>query len=186
MSARRASLAFALVAAIALVAMFVARGGEHANPQATQSATAAVSYWTTPGLEPDSCLAAWLLTRFVSPGACVDIAAESTTGSIAFDVPGAALQRRPGACTSRVILETYRITDPFAVAAVDVIQELELMPWSDNADPFFIRMRWGLADAVNAEGTDTERLAAAMAFLDALRQELADEGAVSGVGASSN
>lgn len=127
-------------------------------------------YWTDPGLEPDPCVAAWLLTRYVTPGARVVIRSQSSDGT-PFDVPGCELQRRPGLSTSDAVLRKYGIQDPLALALADVVRELELSPWTTNDAEFFVRVRSGLADAVNSSQSDEVCLARAMEFLDALRAD---------------
>lgn len=127
-----------------------------------------VYYWTAPPLEPDTFVAAWLLTRFVTPGAAVRIV-DSSPGGVAFDVPGCELQRRPGQATSDVVLQVHRIKDPLAVAVTAVVHEIELNPWTTRDDPFFAEVRSGLAEAVNASSVEQECLARALEFLDDLR-----------------
>lgn len=134
----------------------------------TETTTAVNHFWTTPGIEPDTCVAAWLLTRIVEPGSKVEITTQSSDG-VPFDMPRAELRRRPGLATSDVVVQTYRVTDAFALRIVGVIHELELMPWSMNSDPFFSQVRSGLAEAVNASEDDTVCLARALDFLDGLR-----------------
>jgi len=129
-----------------------------------------VFYWTDPGLEPDPCVAAWLLTRYVTPGARVVIRSQSPDG-IPFDVPGCELQRRPGLSTSDMVMRTYGIDDPLAAALADVVRELELKPWTTNDEEFFVRVRSGLAEAINASESDEACLQRAMEFLDSLREE---------------
>lgn len=139
------------------------------KPADGEAETPAIVYWTKPGLEPDTCVAAWLLTRFVSPHARVVVADEFPDG-VPFDIPGCDLQRRPGASTSQVVLERYEIRDPVAREVVAITQELEMSPWSMNDGDFFLQVRSGLGDAVNAPGSDAARLRQALQFLDTLRQ----------------
>jgi len=139
-------------------------------------------YWTSPGVEPDTCVSAWLLTRFVSPGATVyivkrakdvDPAAQAAgIGGIPFDVAGCQLQRRPGFSTTDAVIQAYAINDAFALRVGAVIHEVELAPWTTSDEPFFVRVRAGLAEAVNSSDDDEACLHAAMDFLDQLRREM--------------
>jgi len=137
--------------------------GEHAPANGEP-----VFYWTTPPVESDTCVAAWLLTRFVSPGARVELHEHSLEG-VPFDVPGSALQRQSGLAASDVVVRQYSIDDAFARKIVEVIHEIELNPWTTRDDSFFVAVRSGLADAINLSTDDRECLAAAMDFLDDLR-----------------
>lgn len=125
-------------------------------------------FWTTPGLEPDTCIAAWLLTRVVSPGARIVLAETSQQGT-PFDVPGRELAREPGRSVSDAVVRRYAIQDEFARALAAVARELELNPWTMNDEPFFSRVRAGLADALNASPSDEECLRQASKLLDDFR-----------------
>ena len=166
---RRGPLIAALLVSASLVWVFVMPTQPDADPtetMPTQEPTA-VLYWTPPGLEPDPCVAAWLLSRLVTPGATIAIREQSTQGT-PFDMPGCALQRSPGLSTSDVVLQTYGIDDEFARATVAVVRELELKPWTTKDDEFFVRVRSGLADALNASPDDEVCMDKALAFLDDL------------------
>ncbi len=139
-----------------------------ANPKSPIPPTP-VTYWTQPGLEPDTCVAAWLLTRIVSPGARIDMADHSTIGT-PFDVPGTDLQRLPGSSASDVVAERFHLHDPFSVALVAVARELELKPWTTNDDVFFMTIRAGLADALNASDDDATCMNQALTFLDTVQR----------------
>ena len=124
-------------------------------------------YRTDPGLEPDTCVAAWLLTRIVSPQAGVVVGRE-VPEAVAFDTPDSPLRRQAGKSASRTIVERFAIDDAFALAAADVAQELEIAPWTLKDDPFFVRLRGGLGEALNASESDQECLELALAFMDRL------------------
>ena len=47
---------------------------------------------------------------------------------------------------------------------------MELNPWTTNDDPFFMEVRGGLAEAVNASESDAVCLERMMTFLDELRK----------------
>ena len=165
------ALGIVALTAAALGYLLAAPGGVNVAGDANSMAFGAdVFYWTDPGLDPDPCVAAWLLTRYVTPGARVLIRTESPDGT-PFDMPGCKLGREPGSSTSDVVIQTYGIDDPFAAALASVVRELELKPWTTNDEEFFVRVRSGLADALNATDSDEACLMAAMTFLDKLRAQ---------------
>jgi hypothetical protein len=127
-------------------------------------------YWTTPGIEPDTCIAAWLLTRLVTPGAAVKVVEDSAEG-IPFDMPDNTFQREPGSSVSDIVIREHQLEDPFANRLAAVARELELMPWTTNPDPFFNQVRAGLAEAVNVKTGDEAGLQAALDLLDNLKLE---------------
>ena len=141
------------------------------------SQPAGIIYRTDQGLEPDTCVSAWILSRRVSPGARI-VVGDPVPGATEFDVAGAALSRQPGKCVSHVICDRYQIGEPFALAVMQVAQELELTPWSLNPDPFFERVRAGLGDAVNVSKVDQVCMDHALAFLDELERDKSSHGQV--------
>lgn len=102
-------LALLVLAGMAMLAwLHPGRTGRQGPTTSPPVAPGPVVYRTDPKIEPDTCVAASLLTRIVSPGAKVVVAAEHP-GGIAFDVAGSPLSRQPGKCSSRVIAERYSI-----------------------------------------------------------------------------
>jgi len=164
-------LTIAAAGAIGWMASSMHRPGANVAEEGHSSGAGARLYWTTPGLESDTCVAAWLLTRYVSPGARVELRNMSEEG-VAFDVPGCTLQRQPGMAVSDIILSKYDIQDPFARNVVAVVHEIELNPWTTRDDRFFMTVRSGLAEAINLRGGDEHCLAEALRFLDELRLSL--------------
>jgi hypothetical protein len=145
---------------------------------ATAGAEIASCYWTRPGVEPDKVAAAWMLTRLVTPGAALRIIPkdeEEPELGTPFDVPGHPLHRTPGNATSDAVLRAFDIEDGFAQAVTAVVRELELMPWSDNPDPFFSTVRGGLAEAVNVSTDDMAAMLEGMRFLDELHADWASK-----------
>jgi len=162
----------ALLGGVALVAFWPGPKPVGRAVLAPNAVSAPATYRTRARLEPDTCVAAWILTRVVSPGAKV-VVGENVPGAVAFDVPGVPLSRRPGKCVSRVVCEQFGISSSFALALTDVAQELELTPWSMNTDLFFERVRGGLGEAVNASASEQVCLERALAFIDQLYAEQA-------------
>ncbi len=172
---KSAPLIAAVLVTASLVWMFVIPTKPDAIPSESPppDALTATLYWTPPVLEPDTCVAAWLLSRLVTPSATIAIREKSKDGATAdqgtpFDMPGCTLQRSPGLSTSDVVMQTYNLDNDFARKAVGVVRELELKPWTTNDDEFFVRIRSGLADALNASKDDTVCMTKALAFLDDL------------------
>jgi hypothetical protein len=84
----------------------------------------------------DRMASAWLIRRFVDPGAeftFVPVGQQPLPeGAEPFDIPGVRLSHRRGHCTFHTLLREYRLTDPVLqriariVDEADVIQEVNL------------------------------------------------------------
>lgn len=126
-------------------------------------------YCTRRDVHVDRCASAWLLKRFVDPGAEFIFVDEGETvpGATPFDIPGAALGHRRGRCSFEAILARYRLRDPALVALGRIIRSADLLPSADDTlegagvDLVFRGLGLTIAD-------DRERLAAAGPILDGL------------------
>ena len=77
----------------------------------------------------DRTACAWLLRRFVDPGASfvfVDDPDEVPPGATPFDMRGAELGHRGGRCSFESILERYALTDPALVRIGTVVHEADI------------------------------------------------------------
>jgi hypothetical protein len=86
--------------------------------------------WATrAGCHIDRAACAWLIRRFIDPGATflfVSDPDEVPDGAIAFDMRGAALSHHGGACTFETFLTHYGMTDPSLWDIARIVHEADL------------------------------------------------------------
>jgi hypothetical protein len=77
----------------------------------------------------DRAACAWLIRRFIDPGALfvfVDDPDDVPADATPFDMRGAALSHHDGTCTFETILDRYRLTDPALVDIGRMVHEADL------------------------------------------------------------
>ena len=82
-------------------------------------------------LEPDKCIAAWLIKTYVNTNAQFDFlerGAEITNG-VPFDVPGSRYVRSHRRSASEAVTDIHRINDPRAFALADIARRLDIGFW---------------------------------------------------------
>lgn len=124
----------------------------------------------------DRMASAWLIRRFVDPGAeftFVPVGQQPLPeGAEPFDIPGVRLSHRRGHCTFHTLLREYRLTDPVLqriariVDEADVIQEVNL----ESAAPGLDLICRGIRQVSPDDQTALER---GRLIYDALYAELA-------------
>jgi hypothetical protein len=86
--------------------------------------------WATrAGCHVDRAACAWLIRRFIDPGATflfVTDPANVPEGATAFDMRGADLSHHDGDCTFETILRTYDLTDPVLWRIAAIVHEADL------------------------------------------------------------
>lgn len=86
--------------------------------------------WATrTGCHVDRAACAWLLRRFIDPGAqfvFVDDPADVPADATPFDMRGAELSHHDGDCTFETILRRYDVTDPVLWDLARLIHEADL------------------------------------------------------------
>lgn len=86
--------------------------------------------WATRrGCHVDRAACAWLIRRFVDPDATfvfVDDADEVPSGATAFDLRGAELSHRDGACSFETILDRHGLADPALIDIGSIVHEADL------------------------------------------------------------
>ena len=86
--------------------------------------------WATrSGCHVDRVASAWLIRRFIDPEASfifVDDADEVPPDATPFDMRGAELSHRRGACTFETFLERYELTDPALRDLAAIVHEADL------------------------------------------------------------
>ena len=98
-------------------------------------------------MEPDKCIAAWLIQTHVHPDArfrFMEKGAPITEG-IPFDVPGSDYMRNHRQCASEVVLEKHGITNAEARAAANLARRIEISYWcatfTDEEQPLVDRLK---------------------------------------------
>lgn len=124
----------------------------------------------------DRMASAWLIRRFVDPGAeftFVPVGQQPLPeGAEPFDIPGVRLSHRRGHCTFHTLLREYRLTDPVLqriariVDEADVVQEVNL----ESAAPGLDLICRGIRQVSPDDQTALER---GRLIYDALYAELA-------------
>jgi hypothetical protein len=86
--------------------------------------------WATRrGCHVDRASCAWLIRRFIDPGAefvFVDDPDDVPAGARAFDMPGVALSHHEGDCTFETFLRLHGLVDPALVEIGRIIHEADL------------------------------------------------------------
>jgi len=86
--------------------------------------------WATrAGVHIDRAACAWLLRRFIDPGASfvfVDDPAEVPADATAFDMRGAELGHHGGDCSFETVLRRYDLDDPVLWKLAEVVHEADL------------------------------------------------------------
>ena len=88
-------------------------------------------YVSWPPIEPDKCIAAWLLKTYVNTNAqfMFDEKGSTTTEGILFDIPGSKYIRGAKKCASEAVIEIHEIKEPKAIALAELARKLELGFW---------------------------------------------------------
>lgn len=86
--------------------------------------------WATrPGVHIDRAGCAWLIRRYLDPGAEFIFVAdplEVPAGATAFDMRGVELGHRGGDCSFETILRRYELTDPVLWKLAELVHEADL------------------------------------------------------------
>jgi hypothetical protein len=88
-----------------------------------------VKWATRAGVHIDRAACAWLIRRFLDPGAVfvfVDDPAEVPTDATAFDMRGVALSHHGGDCTFETILRRHDIADPVLWRIAEIVHEADI------------------------------------------------------------
>jgi len=88
-----------------------------------------VRWATRRGCHVDRASCAWLIRRFIDPGAefvFIDDADEIPAGATAFDMRGAALSHHEGDCSFETFLHHYELRDPALEDIGRIVHEADL------------------------------------------------------------
>ncbi len=112
--------------------------------------------WATRrGCHVDRTACAWLIRRFVDPGAeffFVGDPAEAPEGAELFDVAGARLSHHGDACSFETFLAEYYLEDPVLAEIAEIVHDADLMdekygrPESEGLDSIIRGMQLALYD----------------------------------------
>jgi rhodanese-related sulfurtransferase len=91
-----------------------------------------IQYITWDGLEPDKWASVWLVKRHIAPNAAVLIRplGSPVDEGIPFGVPEANFRRTHGVSIYQSLLRGYQLQDPALRQLSDIIQDIEITPWS--------------------------------------------------------
>ncbi|MBU0677022.1 MAG: chromate resistance protein [Verrucomicrobia bacterium] len=90
-----------------------------------------VLYVTWPPVEPDKCVAAWIIKSYVQTNASFHFIERGTTvtNGIVFDVPGSDYIRDHRLCASEKVVTKHGIKNSQALAAADLARRIEIGFW---------------------------------------------------------
>lgn len=133
--------------------------------------------WQNVGVDRIGC--AWLIRRFIDPGAEFSFVPEGSTppadAGEPFDVPGVRLSHHGGHCSFRAFLMEHKLNDPVLhqiarmIDEVDTVQEVALEPAAPGLDLICRGTRLASPD-------DETALGRGAAVYDALYAALSAEG----------
>ena len=91
----------------------------------------APTYVTWETIEPDKCIAAWLIRTHVATNAVFKFVPKGTpiTNGIPFDVPGSTLVRDARRSASEVVIDRHKIKDAKALSLGRLARKMELGFW---------------------------------------------------------
>ena len=121
-------------------------------------------YVSWPPVEPDTCIAAWLIKSFVDTNAVFRFVPKGNPveNGIPFDIPGSRYVRDHKRSASEAVLELHHIDDHKARAAAALARKLELAFWNaaftEEERPLVSRLRAILADPSSPDAALAEAL----------------------------
>lgn len=96
----------------------------------------AKQYYTWEGLEPDRWGSVWLMKRHIDPASTISIVPVGARlrDATAIATPNAPIKRTHGRSTYENLVEAFKQTDdPVLIKIGDIINELEISPWSKSS-----------------------------------------------------
>ncbi len=114
--------------------------------------TAAATYYTWEGFEPDKLASMWLLKHVVDRNAEIKIVAKNATlaGAIPFDTPTARLRRYHTESTFETITRTFGIKADAVICIGRIIHEIEINTWDIDSESESQKVKediWTIIDA---------------------------------------
>ena len=85
-----------------------------------------------PPLEPDKCIAAWLMKTYVNTNTSFSFLPKGTTptNGIPFDIPGSNWSRDHRYCVSEKVMQKSKVTPPEALALIELSRKAEMGFWA--------------------------------------------------------
>jgi hypothetical protein len=137
---------------------------------AVVAAQAVTRYATTPAVEPDRCATAWVIRRYVEPGATFEFHPEGQLpdGVTPFDLPEAELRRDARRAAVEVLIERERISNPFVLHVARMVHDIEIRAWARPGDAPSIEFERLLMSPILAAPDPQAALNACFQVLDEL------------------
>jgi hypothetical protein len=95
-------------------------------PPATPSEYRDKRWVTRPRPHVDRLACAWLIRRFISPGAVIRYANRPEPGEIAFDMSGAQFGHKGNHCTFETLLAAFKLDEPALHVMAEIVHEIDL------------------------------------------------------------
>ena len=146
--------------------------GQAAEARVAPAAVAAYrgKRWVTrPHPHVDRLACAWLIRRFINPGAQIRYASTPEPDEVAFDMRGAPFGHRGNLCTFETMIKAFALDDPGLRAIAEIVHEVDLR------DGRYARPEVPGVDAILkgwATYTDAERESHGIALFDGLHAAL--------------
>ena len=138
-------------------------------PPATVAAYRGKRWVTRPRPHVDRLACAWLIRRFINPGAQIRYATAPEPEEVAFDMRGAQFGHRGNLCTFETMVKAFGLDDPGLRAIAEIVHEIDLR------DGRYTRPEVPGVDAI-LKGwvtyTDAERETPGIALFDGLHAAL--------------
>ena len=103
--------------------------GEESGPQiaAVSLAQYQDTTWVTrPRPHVDRLACAWLIRRYVNPGAVIRYASTPEPGEVAFDMESAEFSHRGNLCTFEVMIRAFELQEPALYRMAEIVHEIDL------------------------------------------------------------
>ena len=124
---------------VSLTAAFgLAINSSNAKPESPGTEKVAKVYATSNGLGPDKWASIWLVQRYLSPDARVQLfplAATAPSGTIPFDTPDSDYYRNTDHTTFQQLSTALPSTDPELRRLITIIHDIEINLWLPDTDP---------------------------------------------------
>jgi hypothetical protein len=129
--------------------------------------------WRT-SMEVDKLASAWLIERFVKPGASILLTDSGAVvdKAIFFDVPGGAFNRTFNKSTYENIADYYKITDPKTRAVGLLVHDIEINTWERKLYMKTANVQDSIQSLIHRKLSDSLLVARSLDYFDWLAKSL--------------